>query len=62
MGTAVTLLEGKATAEEVDGYRRFVLAVANKVAEAHREGGQRVSPAEVEAIGQVAAALGTTAS
>jgi hypothetical protein len=60
--TAVTLLEGKATAEEVDGYRGFVLAVANKVAEAHREDGQRVSPAEADAIEQVAAALGTTAS
>ena len=59
---AVALLEAKATAEEVDGYRRFVLTLADKVAAAHREGGQSVSPAEAEAVQQIAAALGTTAS
>jgi hypothetical protein len=57
--SAVTLLEGKATPEELDGYRQFVLTLANKVAAAHREGGQDVSPAEEQAIQQVAAALGT---
>ena len=60
--SAVTLLEGKATAGEVDDYRRFVLALANKVAAAHREGGQDVSPAETEAVQQISAALGTPAS
>ena len=55
---AVALLETKATAEEVDAYRRFVLALANKVAAAHREHGQDVSPAEAAAIDQIAAALG----
>jgi hypothetical protein len=59
---AVGLLETKATAEEVDGYRRFVLAVANKVAAAHREQGQSVSPGEADAIEQIAAALGSAAS
>ena len=59
---AVALLEAKATAEEVDGYRRFVLTLADKVAAAHREGGQSVSPAEAEAVQQIGAALGTTAS
>ncbi len=59
---AVALLESKATAEEVEGYRRFVLTLANKVAAAHREEGQLVSPAEAEAIQQIAAALGTAAS
>jgi hypothetical protein len=59
---AVALLESKATAEELDGYRRFVVTLANKVAAAHREGGQSVSPAEAEAVQQIAAALGTTAS
>jgi hypothetical protein len=58
--TAVALLESKATAEEVEGYRRFVLTLTNKVAVAHREDGQSVSPAEAEAIDQIAAALGTT--
>jgi len=59
---AVALLESRATAEEVEAYRRFVLALANKVAAAHREHGQSVSPAEAAAIDQIAAALGTTES
>jgi hypothetical protein len=59
---AVALLESKATAEEVDEYRRFVLALADKVAAAHKEEGQSVSPAETEAIQQITAALGTTSS
>ena len=57
---AVALLESKATAEELDGYRGFVLTLANKVAAAHREGGQSVSPAEAAAIERIAAAPGTT--
>ena len=56
---AVALLETKATTEELDDYRRFSLTLANKVAAAHREDGQSVSPAESEAIQQVTAALGT---
>src|ERR1700678_2086902 len=40
------LLEHKATTQERDEYRRFVLTVANKVAAAHREGGRQVSPPE----------------
>jgi hypothetical protein len=59
---AVALLESKATAEEVHDYRRFVLAVANKVAAAHREDGQSVSPAEADAIEQIAAALASAPS
>ena len=59
---AMALLEGKATAEERDDYRHFVLTLANKVASAHREHGQDVSPAEAEAIQQITAALGTTGS
>jgi hypothetical protein len=57
---AVALVETKAAAGELDGYRRFVLALAGKVAAAHREKGQNVSPAEATAIQQIAAALGTT--
>src|SRR5438309_6735087 len=49
---AMVLLEGKATAEERDDYRRFVLTLAGKVAAAHREHGRSVSPAEEQAIGQ----------
>ena len=59
---AMALLESKATAEERDDYRHFVLTLANKVASAHREHGQDVSPAEAEAIQQITAALGTTGS
>ena len=59
---AVALLEAKATPEEVDGYRRFVMTMADKVAAAHREGGQGQSPAETEAIQEIAAALGTPGS
>jgi hypothetical protein len=59
---AVALLESKATAEERDDYRRFVINLANEVAAAHREHGQDVSPAEAEAIQQITAALGTTGS
>ena len=57
--SAVALLESKATAGELDDYRRFVLALANKVAAAHREDGQAVSPAEAEAIQEITAALGS---
>ena len=59
---AVALLESKATAEERDDYRRFVISLANEVAAAHREHGQSVSPAETEAIQQITTALGTTGS
>ena len=59
---AMALLESKATAEECDDYRHFVLTLANKVAAAHREHGQKVSPAETAAIQQITAALGTTGS
>jgi hypothetical protein len=59
---AVAIVESKATAEEVDSYRRFVLTLARKVAAAHREGGQSESSAETEAIQEIAAALGTSDS
>ena len=60
--TAMELLESKAEPEEVDEYRRFILTLANKVAAAHREEGQEVSPAEAVAIDQIAGALGTKES
>ena len=56
---AVALVDSKAATQERDDYRRFVLTLANKVAAAHREGGQSVSAAEAEAIQQITAALGT---
>jgi hypothetical protein len=62
---AVSLLQEKATPEEVEDYRRFVITVANRVAEAHKEGflglgGERVSDAERQAIADVTDALGAT--
>ena len=58
---AVALLERKATPEELEDYRRFVLHLADKVANAHREGGQSVSSAERVAVEEIAASLGTAA-
>jgi hypothetical protein len=55
---AVELLERKATPDEVEGYRRFVLTLADKVANAHREGGTGVSEAERAAINEISTALG----
>jgi hypothetical protein len=55
---AASVLEDKATAEECEDYRRFVLTVANKVAEAHREKRQSVTPAEQQAIQDITTALG----
>ena len=52
---AVELLEAKAAPEEVDEYRRFVLTLANRVAEAHKG----VSDAERSAMEEIAQALGT---
>jgi hypothetical protein len=54
---AVTLLEQKATADEVAAYRTFALDVAQRVAAAHKEGGQPVSDAERAAIELVEASL-----
>jgi hypothetical protein len=59
---AVALVDSKATTQERDDYRRFALTLANKVAAAHKEGGQSVSPAEAEAIQQITAALGAASS
>lgn len=58
LADATALLEHKATIAERDDYRHFVLSVAGKVAAAHREGGQQVSPAEEQAIQDITTALG----
>jgi hypothetical protein len=55
---AVELLERKATPEEVEGYRRFVLTLANNVASAHREGGTSVSEPEQAAVNEISTSLG----
>jgi hypothetical protein len=55
-------LEGKATAEEVDEYKRFVITLAHKVAAAHREHGTDVSPAEQAALDEISSTLGVAST
>jgi hypothetical protein len=55
---AVNLLKAKATPEELGEYKKFILGLAQRVAEAHKEHGERVSEAEQQAIGEISAALG----
>jgi hypothetical protein len=59
---AVAVLARKATPEELEDYRRFVLALAEKVATAHREDGADVSEAERAAIDEISASLATPAA
>lgn len=59
---AIELLKAKATPEEVEDYRKFVLGLAQRVAEARKEGfmglsGERVSDAERAALTEIEAAL-----
>jgi len=56
---AGALLKSKATPEEADGYRAFVITLAEHVAEAHKEGGQDVSDRERAALGEIEASLAT---
>jgi len=58
---AVALLGQKATPDEVEDYKRFVLALADRVANAHREGGTAVSDAEQAAINEISKALDSSA-
>jgi hypothetical protein len=58
---AVALLDGKASAQELDEYKRFIVNLADKVAHAHREHGRdqdSVSDAEAAAQADIAQALG----
>ena len=61
---AVELLDAKASPEEVEAYKRFVLSLAQAAAEAHKEGGflgvggKKVSPDEQAAIDEISATLG----
>jgi hypothetical protein len=57
LGEAVALLQQKADPAEVDAYRKFTLATAERVAAAHKEKGAAVSPEEREAIDKIGAAL-----
>ena len=54
---AVGLLQRKATPEELQDYKLFVLNLADRVANVHRESGENVSPAERAALEEIAASL-----
>jgi hypothetical protein len=54
---SVGLLQTKASPEEVEEYRRFIVTLSQKVAAAHREHGQEVSESEQAAISDITEAL-----
>jgi hypothetical protein len=60
-------LESKATNEEAEDYKRFIVALADTVAHAKKEGGvlgiggKQVSEQERAAIEEIASTLGTEA-
>ncbi len=61
---AMSTLEAKASAGEVDAYKKFVMTVAQAAASAHKEGGflgiggKDISDAENQALNQISSALG----
>lgn len=64
LSEATSILEQKATPEEVDAYKTFVMTVAQAVASAHKEGGflgiggKQISDAENQALDEISKALG----
>ena len=62
-----TVLEGKVPADQAEGYKSWLLAIAGKVANAATEGGffgfggEKVSAAETAAINELASSLGVKA-
>jgi hypothetical protein len=65
---AIRVLEAKATPEEVDAYKRFVMTAAQTAASAHKEGGflgiggKEISDAENQALDEISSALGSPPS
>ena len=65
---AIRIVEQKATPEEAEEYRQFILRVADVVAHAHKEGGvlgiggTEVSEQEQAVLDQLASTLGTSAT
>ena len=63
---SVSLVEAKAGPDEAAQYKQFIVGIAERVAEAHREGflgftGERVSDAERQAVHEIADELGVPA-
>jgi hypothetical protein len=54
---AVELVGQKSTPEELDAYRQFTIGVAERVAAAHKEGGDAVSSGEEAALAKIKSAL-----
>ena len=60
---AAALVEERATPEEAEAYKRFILDLSQRAAQRHKEGGflgiggKRVSDAEAAALAEIAAAL-----
>jgi hypothetical protein len=52
---AVALLNDKATPDELDEYRKFIVALANRVAEAHKG----ITDTERSVIAEIEGALGS---
>ena len=67
IGEAVKLVEEKATPEEAEEYRQFILRLADVVAHAHKEGGvlgiggKEVSEEEQAALDMLSSTLGHSA-
>ena len=65
---AIRIVGEKATPEEAEEYRQFILRVADAVAHAHKEGGvlgiggKEVSEQEQAVLDQLASTLGTSAA
>lgn len=63
LGEALGLLKDKGSAEDADAYKRFVLAVAQAAAEAHKEGsfigigGKQISDQEQAALHEIRTVL-----
>ena len=55
---AVQVIEAKSP-DELDAYRSFVIGLAERVAEAHEEDGEKVSSGERSVLDEIAAALGS---
>ena len=54
---ALALVDQKATQDEAAEYKRFILTLADRVANAHREGDVSVSDAERAAIDEISAVV-----
>ena len=50
---AAAVVGRKGTPEELNDFRKFVVTLASKVAAAHKEEGQQVSPAEQAALDEI---------